>query len=76
MYVPPPLVHAQQMELVIDALKNDETLEGYLFNDDMKKYFDLFMDSILKGQFQEVDDVSLFIKVNEDSNGLPIYLHL
>lgn len=76
MYTPKALEHAQRLQLVIDSIKADNSLKDLFEDDEMIKYFDSFMDQILKGQFEEPSDVMLFVKLADDNNGLPQYLRL
>lgn len=75
MYVVKALEHAHRMQLVIDVIKNDESLKD-LMNDELEKYFEGFVRSIFKGEFEEVKDVAIFIKIKEDMHGLPVYRRL
>ena len=42
--------------------------------DKVKAYFDSFLAKILRGEFEDQNDVVLFIKNGENSHGLPCYL--
>lgn len=44
--------------------------------DEVKAYFDSFLAKILRGEFEDQNDVVLFIKNGENSHGLPCYLRL
>ena len=62
MYTPKALEHAQRLQLVIDDIKEDNYLKDLFDNPDIVQYFESFMDWILQGQFEEPDDVALFIR--------------
>jgi hypothetical protein len=47
-----------------------------LMTDEVKAYFDSFLAKILRGEFEDQNDVVLFIKNGENSHGLPCYLRL
>jgi hypothetical protein len=75
MYIPKALDHATRLKRVISIPEKDAYLST-LMTDEVKAYFDSFLAKILRGEFEDQNDVVLFIKNGENSHGLPCYLRL
>ena len=75
MYTLPAIEHAQRMQQVIDIIQSDEVLLP-LYDDDLEKYFKSFMDAIVRGEFEELRDVNMFINYASDSHGLDLYYRM
>ena len=73
MYTPKALEHAKRLQAgVINTMETDPGL-SQIYDEDTKQYFKNFMEAVLKGQFEELSDVSLFINVGSDANNLSLY---
>ena len=71
MYVAKADDHAERLT----AMEKDSEMQK-LLTPEVIEYFDGFILKVLRGEFEEQDDVVLFIKSGEDSYGLPLYFRL
>jgi len=75
MYIAKAEHHAARLRRVVEAAKCDQELSK-LFTADVQEYFENFITKALRGEFEEQNDVVLFIKRGEDSHGLSLYYRL
>lgn len=75
MYIAKSENHAARLQKVVQAMKTDPEL-AKLLTPEVQQYFENFIVKALKGEFEEQDDVVLFIKRGEDAHGLPLYYRL
>ena len=75
MYTPKAIEHAKRLEQVIQAIKSDPELSS-LYDKDMEDYFNMFMKAIMRGEFEELSDVCMFLPCGHDSHGFQLYFRM
>ena len=75
MYVADHLEHSARLTKVIEVMGKDPQLST-LMDADVKLYLETFVQKALRGEFEEQNDVYLFIRNGSDSHGLPMYYRL
>lgn len=75
MYIADHLEHSARLTKVIEVMAKDPQLST-LMDADVKLYLETFVQKALRGEFEEQNDVYLFIRNGSDSYGLPMYYRL
>eukprot|EP00957_Ditylum_brightwellii_P206561 15349005-Ditylum_brightwellii.AAC.1 len=75
MYVAKREDHAERLRRVQKTMEKDPELSKFL-SPEIKQFFASFVSKALHGEFEEQDDVQLFIRSGKDSFGLPLYFRL
>jgi hypothetical protein len=74
-YITKSADHAARLKRVVEAIHADDELSK-LYTPKVQEYFDNFILKAMRGEFEEQDDVVLFIQRGKDTNGLPLYYRL
>jgi hypothetical protein len=75
MYIANADEHGDRLKRILDVMEKDPELIK-LLTPELQLYFENFIKKALRGEFEEQNDVLLFIKNGEDSHGLPLYYRL
>lgn len=73
MYVPRAADHANLIRSVHAVVKSDKELSQY-YTPELQEYFEKFVNKILRGYFEELDDVVMHVKAGHDKYGLQLFI--